>query len=538
MHRVFNTRLFAIAMMACSVIVCQVAQAQVLSLQTFASGFNDPVDIAHANDSRLFIVEQDGIIRILDENGSTLPVPFLNIDPRVGSSGNEQGLLGLAFHPDYANNGYFYVNYTNNSGDTRISRFSVTADPNVADPNSELVIYAFNQDFTNHNGGDLNFGPSDGYLYIGNGDGGSGGDPLNRAQNPLSPLGKMLRIDVDNPSGGNNYGIPPSNPFVGDPNVLDEIWAVGLRNPWRFSFDRLTHDMWIGDVGQNAREEIDFQPASSMGGENYGWRCYEGNNIYNTSGCGPIGNYVFPVVDFTNGGGNCSVTGGMVYRGQKYPNLYGRYLYTDYCSGRFWTLQPDGMGGWTNTQLADLAFGFVAFGENRDGEMFVANIGNGIIYRITDTSLVVEQPESVNVTRGDLSAGDVEELALSDNVDLVLQRAGNDIQSRTEFVVKGVSEIRNPVTLQVTMEGAVFARSTVVQSIELYDYVAGAWVLVDSRNASRFSDSTVTVAATGDLSRFVEETTQCVEARVRFQSTEARQNFSSNTDHFFWTIEQ
>ena len=537
MHRAFHISSFALLVLSLG-LICQPASAQVLSLETFASGFNDPVDITNAGDGRLFIVEQDGVIRIVDEDGSVLPTPFLNIDPRVRSTGNEQGLLGLAFHPDYQNNGYFYVNYSiNPSGDSRISRFKVTADPNIADPNSELIIYEFTQDFSNHNGGDLNFGPTDGYLYIGTGDGGSAGDPFNRAQNGLSPLGKMLRIDVDNPSNGNNYGIPASNPFVGNPAVLDEIWALGLRNPWRFSFDRQTHDMWIGDVGQNAWEEIDFQPASSAGGENYGWRCYEGNNSFNTGGCGPIGNYVFPVIA-VNHSGNCSITGGYVYRGQKYPNLIGKYLYTDYCSGRFWTLEPDGQGGWTNALLADLAFGFTTFGEDQNGELYVANIGNGLVYRVTDSSLVVEVADSVTVTRGQLTSGDENDLRLSDNEDLGLRRSTSDIQSRTEFVVKGVSPIRAPSSLQVTLEGAVFARSTVVQSIELYDFVANDWVLVDSRNASRFSDITITASASGDLSRFVQVTTQAIEARIRYQSSAQRQNFSSNTDQFYWTIAQ
>ena len=318
--------------------------------------------------------------------GTVLPTPFLNIDPIVGSGGNEQGLLGLAFHPNYASNGYFYVNYTNNSGDTRVSRFSVTANPDVADPSSELVIYAFNQDFSNHNGGDLSFGPADGFLYIGTGDGGSGGDPNNRAQNPLNAQGKMIRIDVDNPALGSNYGIPATNPFVGDNTVLPEIWALGLRNPWRFSFDRLTHDMYIGDVGQGAWEEIDFQPASSAGGENYGWRCYEGNNSFNTSGCGPVGNYTFPIHEYeSNFPEGCSITGGYVYRGSTYPNLYGKYIYVDYCAGNFWYLEPDGNGGWNNVFLTNEAnFEFSTFGEDQDGELYVAALDDGIIYQVTE----------------------------------------------------------------------------------------------------------------------------------------------------------
>ncbi|MCB0551885.1 MAG: PQQ-dependent sugar dehydrogenase, partial [Phaeodactylibacter sp.] len=216
-----------------------------LQLEVFASGFSLPVDIAHAGDGRLFIVEKAGRIRIIDSDGSILPQPFLDIDARVNSLASERGLLGLAFHPDYTDNGYFFVNYTNNSGDTRISRFSVSAgNANQADPNSERILLEVDQPFNNHNAGDLNFGP-DGYLYIGLGDGGSADDPGNRAQNRQNLLGKMLRIDVDN---GDPYSIPEDNPFAFDDFTLDEIWAIGLRNPWRFSFDRLTGALWIADV--------------------------------------------------------------------------------------------------------------------------------------------------------------------------------------------------------------------------------------------------------------------------------------------------
>lgn len=353
-------------------------------LQLVASGFTRPVDIAHAGDGRLFIVEQRGLIKIIDESGQVLSTPFLNIDPRVNSGANERGLLGLAFHPDYANNGYFYVNYTNNSGHTTVSRFEVSAaNPNVGNPDSELILLTVNQPYSNHNGGDLNFGP-DGYLYIGMGDGGSGGDPQNYSQNRQSLLGKMLRIDVNS---GSPYGIPADNPFVNETETRDEIWALGLRNPWRFSFDRQTGDMWIGDVGQNAWEEVDFQPASSTGGENYGWRCYEGFNAYNTSGCNSADTYVRPVHHYANSGSNpgCSVTGGYVYRGEDFPALQGMYIYADYCSGRMWSIKPDGQGGWVNQ---DLYFNgsneYSSFGENHVGELFVATLSLGRIYRLVD----------------------------------------------------------------------------------------------------------------------------------------------------------
>jgi glucose/arabinose dehydrogenase len=359
-------------------------RAQTVVLSQVATGFSDPTDIAHAGDGRLFIVEKAGRIKILDPaTGVTNPTVFLNISAIVGDNGSEQGLLGLAFHPDYAVNGYFFVNYTNNSGDTRVSRFSRSANnPDVADANSELVLLSIDQPYSNHNGGCIKFGP-DGYLYVGMGDGGSAGDPQNLSQNPTSLLGKMLRIDVDN---GTPYGIPPSNPFVNDPNTADEIWAVGLRNPWRFSFDRQTGDLWMGDVGQNQWEEIDMQPAASAGGENYGWRCYEGNVAYNNNGCGPVGNYTAPVFVYSHGNSNCSITGGFVYRGTQEANLAGMYVYCDYCTGIFWGLKPGGAPNtWNNIQLGNFAnYNFAAYGEDAAGELYAAGLSDGVIYRVRD----------------------------------------------------------------------------------------------------------------------------------------------------------
>lgn len=373
-----------LTLLICSFPFLLMAQPDIV-LQTYASGFVRPVDIAHCNDGRLFIVEQRGIIWILNQNGNKLTQPFLDIQSRVGDSQNEQGLLGLAFHPDYQQNGFFYVNYTNNDGDTRVARFSVMANnPDKADPASEKLLLAVDQPYGNHNGGCVRFGP-DGYLYIGMGDGGSGGDPHKNGQNRQTFLGKMLRIDVNN---GDPYAIPPDNPFVNDNFSLAEIWAYGLRNPWRFSFDRLTGDLWIGDVGQNAWEEIDYQPASSSGGENYGWRCYEGEHAYNTGGCPDTVVMVFPVAEYSNSSQQgCSVTGGIVYRGCDFPGLYGRYLFTDYCSGKVWSVVPNSSGGWEMTQLADLDNGqFSSFGENAEGELFLAALGKGIIYRVTSTA--------------------------------------------------------------------------------------------------------------------------------------------------------
>ena len=357
------------------------ADSQVgLELNTYVSGLSQPLDIAHAGDERLFIVEKGGTIRIIDGDINLISTPFLDIDDRVNSFASERGLLGLAFHPDYATNGYFYVNYTNNSGNTIVSRFSVTEDPNIADPDSELILLNINQPYSNHNGGCIRFG-HDGYLYVGMGDGGSGGDPLNAGQDRLTLLGKMLRIDVD---GGTPYAIPADNPFVNDDFTLDEIWATGIRNPWRFSFDRLNGDLWIGDVGQNDWEEIDYQPADSEGGENYGWRCYEGFHTYNTAGCADASEMTEPVIEYANSNSvGCSVTGGVVYRGDLYPEAYGWYIYADFCSGRIWGLYPNGTDGWFNVELLNSANNNLAgFGEDISGEVYVAGVSTGIIYRL------------------------------------------------------------------------------------------------------------------------------------------------------------
>lgn len=372
-----------------------------IQLDVFATGFVKPVDIAHAGDNRLFILEQDGAIWILDSNGVKLTTPFLNINPRVRSTGNEQGLLGLAFHPDYAQNGYFYVYYTRETdGDTRVSRFSRSAsDPNVANPDSELILLVQDQPYSNHNGGCIKFGP-DGYLYIGLGDGGSGGDPQNYGQNTNTFLGKMLRIDVDNTAPGLNYAIPVDNPFVNVPAYKPEIWSLGLRNPWRFSFDRLTGDMWIGDVGQNTREEVDFEPAG-LGGRNYGWRCYEGNVTHNTSGCEPVSEYVFPVFDYDNNSLGCSITGGMIYRGSKYSDLYGQYLFSDYCSGRWWATKQNDDGTFTTQQLANLTdYQYTAYGEDIHGELYVAehSFGRIMVIREICSSFQVAVDTVWNVT--------------------------------------------------------------------------------------------------------------------------------------------
>ncbi len=363
-----------------------VLTAQSVLLETVVEGLTNPVDIAHAGDARIFLVERAGIIRILQPHGGLEEQPFINLTDRVNSANGEQGLLGLTFDPDFWQNGYFYVNYTTGTGNgsTRVSRFSVTSEPDVADPNSEVILYSIAQPGNNHNGGDLAFGP-DGYLWFPLGDGGGGGDPNNLAQNMASGHGKVLRIDVSN---GVPYSIPADNPFAtaNPADTLREIWGSGLRNPYRFSFDALTGDVWIGDVGQNAREEVNFIPAGANDGQNFGWRCYEGNLPHNTAGCAPASEYVFPLHEHPHSDGSCSVIGGYVYRGSAYPALFGKYIYTDFCHGRIHALTPDGQGGWTPSILmANGTFGWSGFGEDAAGGLYVCNTSTGEVARIVDT---------------------------------------------------------------------------------------------------------------------------------------------------------
>ena len=358
-------------------------------LTLFASGLISPVSIAHAGDSRLFVAEQRGYIRIINSAGIVSTQPFLDITGRV-VYGGERGLLGITFHPNYKTNGYFYVNYIGNGDSTHISRFKVSAsNANIADPQSEVKLMTIFQPYQNHNGGDLKFGP-DGYLYIGLGDGGSGGDPGNRAQNPKEFLGKMLRIDVDH---GNPYSIPESNPFYNSATTKGEIWALGLRNPWRFSFDHLIGDLWIADVGQNAFEEINFQPVNSIGGENYGWRYYEGNQVYNSIGSLPASSLTFPIYTYPHGN-ECSVSGGYVYRGSTLSPFYGSYFFADYCSDRIWTLRKVS-GNWVKEDFGQFTSNnFGTFGEDVNGQLYIAGTGSGKIFRIDDLTTGIIRNEN------------------------------------------------------------------------------------------------------------------------------------------------
>ncbi|MEE8523494.1 MAG: PQQ-dependent sugar dehydrogenase [Thermoanaerobaculia bacterium] len=348
-----------------------------------ATGLSAPVAITHAGDGRLFITLQAGQI-VIFENGQVRPQPFLDIRNRVGSGG-ERGLLSTAFHPRYAQNGFFYVDYTNLAGTTVVARYRVSADPDMALTGSEAILLEIQQPFANHNGGQLQFGPDE-FLYVGMGDGGSGNDPGCRAQDGSTLLGKMLRLDVDQNAGSPPFhGIPAGNPFVGT-GIEDEVWALGLRNPWRFSFDRQTGDLLIADVGQNRREEIDFQPASSSGGDNYGWKVMEGTLcLGSTSGCAsPVPGcnapqYTPPVLEYDHGGGRCAVVGGYVYRGDEILELAGHYVYGDLCAGTLWAATRGG-GSWSAQVLSPAVPGLVTFGEDAAGEIYLA--AGSVLYRL------------------------------------------------------------------------------------------------------------------------------------------------------------
>lgn len=367
--------------------------AQKVALIPFASGVPNPIDLKHCGDDRLFTVDRTGRIYVINADATVRTTPFLDIRTKISSTNSEEGLLGLAFSPDYSNSGKFYVNYTSNAGGqlhTVVEEYRVSGDPNIANAASALTILTQNQPFANHNGGNMMFG-KDGYLYINLGDGGSGGDPQNNAQNRSTFLGKVLRIDVSNASAETPYAIPSSNPFFGsaDPTIKKEIWAYGLRNPWRSSFDKLTGDMWIADVGQGAVEEIDFEPADGSGGRNYGWSIMEGNQCYKpATGCSTSG-LTLPLYTYTHSTGQ-SITGGYVSRSAQSKSLFGMYLFSDFVGK--WVdglVQQEGAlrGGVIRLlQPANAPGNPISFGEDRYGELYMIMNGNNTIYKLTDTS--------------------------------------------------------------------------------------------------------------------------------------------------------
>lgn len=371
-----------------------------LVLEPFVSNLTLPVGIVSAGDARLFVVEKHGIIRIVQPTGQILDPSFLDIRTLVRAEDQEQGLLGLAFEPGDATTFYvYYIAKAENSqyGVATLARYRTDAqNPNLADPTSAQIIFTQQKYYTNHNAGDLAFGP-DGNLYVAVGDGGGGGDPDEVTQDLSTYFGKILRIHV---TGAPTYTIPGDNPFYldNDPTTLPEIWVYGMRNPWRMTFDRATDNIFFGDVGESRWEEVNFIPMTTTGGLNYGWDCYEGNSVFETEGCGPSTAYVAPIYAYPHVGQCTSVTGGYVYRGSQYPNMQGHYLFGDFCHNRLNSLIPDGLGGWTPVTHTVSINQPAAFGQDPAGELYVAAIFDGIIYKIKDSS---EQPTpnpSITVT--------------------------------------------------------------------------------------------------------------------------------------------
>lgn len=359
------------------------APAKVKTTVAFANlSFRRPVDLQQPadNSNRLFVVEQEGIISVFQRSpGAPSKKTFLDITTRVDDAGNEEGLLGLAFHPDYKTNGFFYVNYTaSNPERTVIARYKVSSDPDRADPASEQIVLTFDQPYSNHNGGQVSFGP-DGFLYIGIGDGGSGGDPQNNGQNRATLLGSIARIDINATVTGKNYGIPADNPFKGNTaGYREEIYAYGLRNPWRFSFDAETGQLWTGDVGQNAYEEIDIIEK----GGNYGWKLMEGKHCYTPSNCNQAG-LKLPIWDYPRSEG-ISVTGGFVYRGKLLPSLQGKYIYADYGSQKIWALNFTNLNSPTNEELVVTNFSVASFGVDIDNELYICGF-DGKIHKLEES---------------------------------------------------------------------------------------------------------------------------------------------------------
>lgn len=367
------------------------AQPVITLTPVITTGLTSPVDVVNANDgtNRLFIVERGGTIKVFDATYNPLGT-FLTVTGIT--AGGEQGLLSMAFHPNYASNGYFFVYYTNAAGDVELARYQVqTGNANLADPASKTVILTIVKPIpeTSHNGGKLNFG-SDGYLYFGVGDGGGTGDPDNSAQDGQTLLGKMVRIDVNSFATPPYYTIPATNPYNSATDTLHAIYAFGLRNPWRWSFDRTTGNMWLPDVGQDAAEEVNYRTSGSTGGVNYGWRCYEGTSGYNTSGCLAPASYITPIFEYghDNATGGFAITGGYVYRGTQFPTLAGYYICADFISHNFWLIHPNGPG-WQATLQAGLPGGISSFGEAENGELYALALG-GTLYQVgTSGSLPV-----------------------------------------------------------------------------------------------------------------------------------------------------
>ena len=469
-----------------------IAQPTVI-FRTYMNGFVQPLDIVNAGDgsNRLFVLQKNGLIRIIRDS-AILPTPFINLADSIEADGGEQGLLSLAFHPLHATNRLFFVYYTNTDGDIAVARFRTRIDnPDLADDTSGKILLTIPKGATNHNGGDLNFG-DDGYLYFATGDGGGAGDGDNNAQNGNQLLGKMIRLDVDSIEEAPYYTIPATNPYIGNPNVRDEIWAIGLRNPWRWSFDRETNDLWLADVGQNLWEELNFRAAGTTGGINYGWRCYEGNHAFNTAGCLPQSNYISPIHEYphdTTGG--ISVTGGFVYRGPEFPNLTGYYLMSDFGSGHLWKVNSNGAGGWNVTRQPNALASVVSYGEAENGALFASTI-NGIVYKVTT---VADAPLPVTLLNFQAQSGTgVVNLSWETTFEQDLKQFEIEFsEDNIDFVVAGIVPALNTLRGEVyRFNHTVFNKSRVYYRLKMVD-----------RDGSSEYSRTLTLDITGSAKNYV-----------------------------------
>ncbi len=418
-----------------------------IGVKKIAEGLSIPVDISFDINNTMYVVEKRGIIKVIDSLGQNQV--FLDITSRVNSGANERGLLGLTFHPDYKNNAYLYVNYTGSNGGTVIARFTRNAtDKNKADVSSAKTIMTIAQPFNNHNAGDLSFG-RDGFLYIAMGDGGSGGDPNNYAQRPKELLGKMLRIDVNTETSP--YLIPADNPYINNTDTLPEIWSIGLRNPWRFSFDKSNGELWIADVGQNKSEEI--SAVKNVAKLNFGWRCYEGSQSFNLNGCDQTKQYVNPVHTYTtnSNGDGCSITGGYVYRGNTVDNIKGNYVFGDFCTGNMWMLIKNNNNQYTREKIYKVGPQELStFGEENNGEIYFAEFGNGFIYKIQ---------------RMTVSTNDQKE---NKHVSLIPNPANTKITIEVEDYKK--AEI-------YTINGASLIKTATTQEIDIAELIPGMYLI-------------------------------------------------------------
>lgn len=465
-----------------NVAIAATSQITLTEVISAAAGLDYVSDIGNAGDGRLFVIEKPGRIRIFNGT-SLLATPFLDISSLISSNSGEQGLLGLAFHPDYATNGYFYVYYTHLKNGTtlisRLARYQVSgSDPNVANPASATMLLEIPQDAGNHNGGDLVFGPVDGYLYVSVGDGGVQGDPNNRAQTNTQLLGKILRLDVDgtggadcDSSGNSNYAIPSGNPYAnGSGGSCDEIWSNGLRNPWRIAKDPLTNDLWIADVGYASFEEVNFQPGSSIGEENWGWRCYEGFSSLNTSLCNAITNYTFPAYSYARGGSpfRCSIIGGLVYRGSAVPQLYGHYLFTDYCSAQFWSISGTNKDVLTSFNIPDtngVPFARpTTFGEDVNGELYVGeNNANASVFKITSASIPCD------------TCAKIRKITLSRGWNMI----STNVNPETPDLETMLASIDNELVIMKNGDGQIYWPSQPINNIGNWDVLDGYQIYVN-----------------------------------------------------------